>query len=92
MMSENKKTIEERVTAVFRNKLGFPVDTLTPEQRQHSLLSDSIGMQARDLLKLYMELEKEFNMGFEDLVQQGDFDKYNCILKYIQEYGDPDGK
>lgn len=91
-MNTNSEMIEERVIHIFRDKLGFPVDTLTQEQRQNSLLCDAIGMQARDLLKLYMELESEFNICFKDLVLQGDFDKYACIIDYIKEYGGLNGK
>ena len=40
-------------------------------------------MQARDLLKLYMELENEFHIDFNPLVLDGNFDKYNCLLEYI---------
>ena len=59
-MNTANKTIEERVIKVFREKLGFPADALTLEQRQCSLLCDSIGMQARDLIKLYMEITISF--------------------------------
>lgn len=40
-------------------------------------------MQARDLLKLYMELEDEFHIDFNPLVLEGNFDKYNYLLEYI---------
>lgn len=91
-MNTANKTIEERVIKVFREKLGFPVDALTLEQRQCSLLCDSIGMQARDLTKLYMELKEEFNICLKDLVLQGNFDKFNCIVEYIKQNGDFDDK
>ena len=61
----------------------YLVNRLTNDQRSKSLLSDSAGMQARDLLKLYMELENEFHIDFNPLVLDGNFDKYDCLLGYI---------
>lgn len=63
--------------------MGYLVNRLTNDQRSKSLLSDSAGMQARDLLKLYMELENEFHIDFNPLVLDGNFDKYDCLLGYI---------
>jgi hypothetical protein len=82
-MEDNKTNIKERLDYVFIEKMAFAVNRLTDEQRSKSLLRDCIGMQARDLLKLYMELENEFHIDFNPLVLEGNFDKYNCLLEYI---------
>ena len=63
--------------------MAFAVNKLSDDQRSKSLLSDCIRMQARDLLKLYMELEDEFHIDFNPLVLEGNFDKYNYLLEYI---------
>ena len=63
--------------------MAFSINRLPEDQRSKSLLSNCIRMQARDLLKLYMELEKEFHIDFNPLVLDGNFDKYNCLLEYI---------
>lgn len=82
-MEDNRKSIKNRLDNIFMEKMGYLVDRLTDNQRSKSLLSDSAGMQARDLLKLYMELEKEFHIDFNPLVLEGNFDKYDCLLEYI---------
>ena len=82
-MEDNRTIIKKRLDSVFIEKMGYSVDRLTDDQRSKSLLSDSAGMQARDLLKLYMELENEFHMDFNPLVLEGNFDKYDCLLEYI---------
>ena len=82
-MKDNRENIKERLDNVFIEKMAFAVNKLSDDQRSKSLLSDCIRMQARDLLKLYMELEDEFHIDFNPLVLEGNFDKYNCLLEYI---------
>lgn len=82
-MEDNRASIEKRLDNIFIEKMGYLVNRLADDQRSKSLLSDSAGMQARDLLKLYMELENEFHIDFNPLVLEGNFDKYNCLLDYI---------
>ena len=69
-MEDNRTSIKKRLDDIFIEKMGYLVNRLTNDQRSKSLLSDSAGMQARDLLKLYMVLD-------------GNFDKYDCLLGYI---------
>ncbi len=88
-MKENEENIKKRLDRVFIEKMRFAVNKLPDEQRKESLLRDCIGLQARDLLKLYMELENEFHIDFNPLVLEGNFDKYDCLLEYIiNEIGD----
>jgi len=82
-MKDNRENIKERLDNVFIEKMAFAVNKLSDDQRSKSLSSDCIRMQARDLLKLYMELEDEFHIDFNPLVLEGNFDKYNYILEYI---------
>lgn len=82
-MEDNRTSIKKRLDDIFIEKMGYLVNRLTNNQRSKSLLSDSAGMQARDLLKLYMELENEFHIDFNPLVLDGNFDKYDCLLGYI---------
>ena len=82
-MEDNRTSIKKRLDDIFIEKMGYLVNRLTNDQRSKSLLSDSAGMQARDLLKLYMELENEFHIDFNPLVLDGNFDKYDCLLGYI---------
>lgn len=82
-MKDDREHIKERLDNVFIEKMAFAVNRLSDKQRSMSLLSDSIRMQARDLLKLYIELENEFHIDFNPLVLAGDFDKYDYLLEYI---------
>ena len=67
-MEDNRTSIKKRLDDIFIEKMGYLVNRLTNDQRSKSLLSDSAGMQARDLLKLYMELENEFHIDFASFV------------------------
>ena len=92
-MEDNREHIKERLDSVFIEKMAFAVNKLSDKQRSMSLLSDGISMQARDLLKLYMELENEFHIDFNPLVLEGNFDKYDCLLEYIlSKTGERNGK
>ncbi len=82
-MEDRREKIKERLDKVFIEKMAFEVNKLSDDQRSTSLLSNCIKMQARDLLKLYMELESEFHIDFNPLVLEGNFDKYDCLLEYI---------
>lgn len=82
-MEDSRASIKKRLDNIFIEKMGYLVSRFTDDQRSKSLLSDSAGMQARDLLKLYMELENEFHIDFNPLVLNGNFDKYDCLLEYI---------
>ncbi len=82
-MENSRDSIKYRLDNVFIEKMAFAVNKLSDEQRSKSLLRDCIGMQARDLLKLYTELENEFHVDFNPLVLEGNFDKYDCLLEYI---------
>jgi len=82
-MEDRREKIKERLDKVFIEKMAFEVNKLSDDQRSTSLLSNCIKMQARDLLKLYMELEREFHIDFNPLVLEGNFDKYDCLLEYI---------
>lgn len=82
-MEDKRENIKKRLDKVFVEKMAFAVNRLPDEQRSKSLLSSCIRMQARDLLKLYMELENEFHIDFNPLVLEGNFDKYNCLLEFI---------
>ena len=67
-MENSINSIKNRLDTVFIEKMAFAVYKLSDEQRSKSLLRDCIGMQARDLLKLFTSLN---------------FDKYDCLLEYI---------
>ena len=54
-MEDNRTSIKKRLDDIFIEKMGYLVNRLTNDQRSKSLFSDSAGMQARDLLKLYMD-------------------------------------
>lgn len=82
-MEDKRENIKKRLDKVFIEKMAFAINRLPEDQRSKSFLSNCIRMQARDLLKLYMELEKEFHIDFNPLVLDGNFDKYNCLLEYI---------
>ena len=58
--------IEQRVISVFWNKFQFHAERLSETQKADSLLNPEIGFKAVDLFVLYMELEKELHIKFDE--------------------------
>ena len=81
------KDIEQKVYSVFRSKFNFNPEKLTESQRADSLLKPEIGFKAVDLFVLYMELEKELHIKFDEKdVIESRFDVYNNILSSVKRH------
>ena len=55
-------TIQDKVKSIIASKLGIDESEITPEK---SLVND-LGADSLDVVELSMELEREFNLKFED--------------------------
>ena len=55
-------TIQDKVRSIIASKLGLSEDEITPEKN----LSNDLGADSLDVVELSMELEREFNLKFED--------------------------
>ena len=55
-------TIQDKVRSIIASKLSIEESEITPEK---SLVND-LGADSLDVVELSMELEREFNLKFED--------------------------
>ena len=55
-------TTQDKVRSIIASKLGIDESEITPEK---SLVND-LGADSLDVVELSMELEREFNLKFED--------------------------
>lgn len=79
--------IEQRVISVFWNKFQFHPERLSEAQRSDSLLNPEIGFKAVDLFVLYMELEKELHVKFDEKdVIDSRFDVYDNIINSVKRH------
>ena len=74
-------TIQDKVRSIIASKLGLDETEITPEKN----LSNDLGADSLDVVELSMELEREFNLKFED----SDTEKIHTVAdlyKLIEEY------
>ena len=74
-------TIQDKVRSIIASKLGLSEDEITPEKN----LSNDLGADSLDVVELSMDLEREFNLKFED----SDTEKIQTVedlYKLIEEY------
>lgn len=79
----NKIIVNNDLINIFRNTFGidFRMDN---DYRNKKLLGNLICLSARDLLWLYFELEKKYDIIFgEEEIERGEFDTFNHIEKLI---------
>ena len=55
-------TIQDRIRSIVASKLGITEDEITPDTN----LSNDLGADSLDVVELSMDLEREFNLKFED--------------------------
>ena len=74
-------TLQDKVRSIVATKLGLDENEITPEKS----LSNDLGADSLDVVELSMELEREFNLKFED----ADTEKIETVAdlyKLIEEY------
>ena len=54
--------IQDKVKSIIASKLGLDESEITPEKN----LTNDLGADSLDVVELSMELEREFNLKFED--------------------------
>lgn len=77
-------TVQDKVRSIIASKLGIDESEITPEK---SLVND-LGADSLDVVELSMELEREFNLKFEDSDTekiQTVTDLYNLIEGYVNK-------
>ena len=74
-------TIQDKIRSIIASKLGLDEDEITPEKN----LANDLGADSLDVVELSMDLEREFNLKFED----ADTEKIQTVedlYKLIEEY------
>lgn len=59
-----KNEIESRIIEIINKKLVLDIDVA--RYRKYSMLDPRVGLLPRDLLVLFMEIQKEFCISFEE--------------------------
>ena len=55
-------TIQDKTRSIIASKLGISENEITPEKN----LANDLGADSLDVVELSMDLEREFNLKFED--------------------------
>ena len=55
-------TLQDKIRSIIASKLGLDESEITPEKN----LSNDLGADSLDVVELSMDLEREFNLKFED--------------------------
>ncbi|MBP5573965.1 MAG: acyl carrier protein [Bacteroidales bacterium] len=74
-------TLQDKIRSIIASKLGLDESEVTPDKN----LSNDLGADSLDVVELSMELEREFNLKFED----SDTEKIETVAdlyKLIEEY------
>ncbi len=82
----DRKEIINETNLVIRNNLHIDLSKLTKEQENYSLLHPKVGLEPRDLVAIFFELQNAFNIKFEEKdIMENRFDYYNNIIDIIEE-------
>ena len=74
-------TLQDKTRSIIASKLGLNEEEITPDKN----LTNDLGADSLDVVELSMELEREFNLKFED----ADTEKIQTVedlCKLIEEY------
>ena len=74
-------TLQDKIRSISASKLGLDESEITPDKN----LSNDLGADSLDVVELSMDLEREFNLKFED----ADTEKIQTVedlYKLIEEY------
>ena len=74
-------TLQDKIRSIIASKLGLDESEITPDKN----LSNDLGADSLDVVELSMDLEREFNLKFED----SDTEKIQTVedlYKLIEEY------
>ncbi len=74
-------TVQDKIRSIIASKLGLDESEITPDKN----LSNDLGADSLDVVELSMDLEREFNLKFED----SDTEKIQTVedlYKLIEEH------
>lgn len=82
---EISKSIDERLNDIFSKRFNIPHDFWNTENREQHFLGEKIGLIHTELVYLFFDVEKEFNIRLSEraIINEG-FYSYNNVLKIIK--------
>lgn len=79
-----QRFINNKLNDIFIQKFSLNVAQLNESELEKDLLSSDIGFEPRDLVYLYFDIEKEFNISISQAdIYEGRFNSYNNICDMI---------
>lgn len=79
-----RENIEKRLKAIFKKNFNINLEEIAPDDFDKNLLGKVFRLSARDLLKLFFDIEKEFCITIpEDEIIAGRFNSFNNIADII---------
>lgn len=84
-MSDNKRNkIKLKLKNILSEIFKIDMEKLKVEDWDEKLLGKVMGFEPRDLVYLYIEIEKQFNIQIPDeSIESGKFKTLNCIIDVI---------
>ncbi|QNU67996.1 hypothetical protein EHE19_006010 [Ruminiclostridium herbifermentans] len=80
----DRKKIEDSLNKIFKEKFLIDMKKVPDRQKECSLLDKEFGLMPRDLIVLFFELQKVFNVEFqEEDITNTRFDYYYNIIDII---------
>ena len=79
-----KREINEKLTEILIRRSGIDFSEKT-ELKNEKLLGMKIGLPARELLHIYFDIERIFNIGIpEEEIVAGNFDTFEHISEIVE--------
>ncbi|RCX15469.1 peptide maturation system acyl carrier-related protein [Anaerobacterium chartisolvens] len=78
--------ISDRLNSLFVNRLNINFDNYEESILDSPLLGNEIGLAARDLIYVFFDIEKEFNIQIpQHDIASGGFNTFNSICEVISK-------
>lgn len=79
------KDIDKKIKAIFLKRFEMDLDKIQEDFRDTKFLGRKFGMAPRDLLYLFFDVEKEFNIVIpQESIANGEFSTYNGVCEIIR--------
>lgn len=79
-----RENIKNEIIGLISEKIGIDQQKLNDYGKEKSLLDISIGLQPRDLLTLFFELQRKYEIAFEERdIMESRFDYVDNIVEAI---------
>lgn len=79
-----EEDIKNRMKGILKSRFALDIDAIKEDFGDKKLLGREFGMNPRDLLYLFFDIEKEFAISIpQESIATGEFSTYNGICKII---------